>query len=235
MSTLRIGSLALGAVPRVVAAGSATEVAALGREPAADLLELRADLAPAPDPTWVTAVLPRLAAHRPVILTVRAAAEGGHPLDDAQRTALYRAGLPHAAAIDVEIASQTLVHELVPQARAQGCTVILSAHRLRATPSVRELLALVAQARNLGADIVKLATHASSLEDLRTLLEVTLEARQRGIVTLAMGPLGPLSRLVLPAAGSLLTYGFVGQPTAPSGQLPVAELAALVHRFFPAS
>ena len=49
------------------------------------------------------------------------------------------------------------------------------------------------------------------------------------VVTLAMGPMGPLSRLVLPAAGSLLTYGHVGAPTA-AGQLPVRELAALLAR-----
>src|SRR3989442_1234936 len=57
--------------------------------------------------------------------------------------------------------------------------------------------------------------------------------RARGIVTLATGPAGPLSRLVLPAAGSLLAYGHVGHPTAPSGQLPVAELAALLRRLLP--
>src|SRR5258706_489898 len=82
----------------------------------------------------------------------------------------------------------------------------------------------------LGADVTKLVTHARDLDDLRVLLEVTLVARARGIVTLATGPAGPLSRVVLPAAGSLLTYGHVGRPTAPSGQLPLAELAALLRR-----
>jgi 3-dehydroquinate dehydratase len=66
---------------------------------------------------------------------------------------------------------------------------------------------------------------------VRTLLEVTLAARTRGIVTLAMGPFG-VARVLLPAAGSLLTYGYVGQPTAPSGQLPLGELAALLRRLY---
>src|SRR5437773_930316 len=85
----------------------------------------------------------------------------------------------------------------------------------------------------LRADVTKLVTHARDLDDLRVLLEVTLVARARGIVTLATGPAGPLSRLLLPAAGSLLTYGHVGRPTAPSGQLPLAELAALLRRLLP--
>jgi 3-dehydroquinate dehydratase-1 len=69
--------------------------------------------------------------------------------------------------------------------------------------------------------------------ELRTLLDVTRAAGARPVATLAMGPLGPLSRFVLSAAGSLLTYASVGTPTAP-GQMPLAELAVLVRRLFPA-
>jgi len=154
-------------------------------------------------------------------------------MDEARRRALYTTGLPHADAIDVEIASTALAGELVPQARAAGKTVVLSAHVPHATPPAAALLGLVDRAQALGADVTKLVTHARDLGDLRVLLEVTLLARARGIVTLATGPAGPLSRLVLPAAGSLLTYGHVGHPTAPSGQLPVAELAALLRRLLP--
>src|SRR5437762_64106 len=102
-----------------------------------------------------------------------------------------------------------------------------------ATLPAAALLGLVDRAEALGADLTKLVTHARNLGDLRVLLEVTLVARARGIVTLATGPAGPLSRVVLPAAGSLLTYGHVGRPTAPSGQLPIAELAALLRRLLP--
>src|SRR2546429_160287 len=100
-------------------------------------------------------------------------------------------------------------------------------------PPAAALLELVDRAEALGADLTKLVTHARNLGDLRVLLEVTLAARARGIVTLATGPAGPLSRVVLPAAGSLLTYGHVGHPTAPSGQLPATQLAALLRRLLP--
>ena len=126
-----------------------------------------------------------------------------------------------------------LAAELVPPARAAHKTIILSAHALHSTPPAAALLGLVDRAGALGADVTKLVTHASDLGDLRVLLEVTLVARAHGIVTLATGPAGPLSRLFLPAAGSLLTYAHVGRPTAPSGQLPLAELASLLHRLLP--
>src|SRR5207244_4178114 len=82
-----------------------------------------------PRPETLPALLARLrAGGRPVILTARAGAEGGRPMDEARRRALYTSGLPHTDAIDVEIASTALAAELVPQARAAGQTVVLSAH-----------------------------------------------------------------------------------------------------------
>ena len=232
---MTLGALPLGRRPLVVAAGGEGEVDALASVRGADAIELRADLFAHPDPATVAGILARLQrAGRPVILTVRAAAEGGQPLEDTRRRALYDVGLAHADAIDVEIAATALVGELVSRARAAGRLVILSAHVLDRTPPAEDLLALVDRAQALGAHLTKLATHARDLDDLRTLLEVTLAARAGGVVTLAMGPVaGPLSRLVLPAAGSALTYGHVGRATAP-GQIAAEELADLVRRFFPA-
>jgi len=227
-----IGGVVLGPRPRIVAAGGESELDALARADGADLVEVRADMFDDPEPGAMVAALRRLrAAGRPVIFTVRAEAEGGKPLDEARRAALYRAALPHVDAIDAEIVSTALTGDLVPAARAAKKLVILSAHALHATPPQDGLVSLVDRGFGLGADVVKLAAHAASAEDLRTLLAVTLVTRRRGIVTLAMGPLGPLSRVVLPAAGSLLTYGHVGRPTAP-GQLTVGELADLIRRLY---
>ena len=232
---LAIGRVTLSpTTPRIVAAGGEREIEALARADGADVVELRADLSDDPRPESLPSLLARLGqAGRPVILTARAAAEGGRPMEDARRHELYLAGLAHADAIDVEIASATLVAELVPRAHASGQAVILSAHFLDRTPPADELIALVARARALGADVVKLAAHARDLAELRTLVHVTVTTVEHGVATLALGPAGPLSRLVLPAAGSLLTYGHVGRPTAPSGQLPVCEVVELVRRLFP--
>jgi len=230
---LVIGALRLGARPAVVAAAGEADLDALVAAGAADLLELRADLFDDPTPDGILAAIERLrAARRPILFTARAAAEGGRAMPEELRTELYRLALPRVDAIDLEIASTALAAELVPRARAAGRFVILSAHDFATTPARDRLLGRVERARALGADLAKLATHAAASEDLRTLLEVTLAARPGGVVTLAMGPLGPLSRLVLPAAGSLLTYGAAGRGTAP-GQLPVGELAELVARLFP--
>src|SRR6185436_8365962 len=180
-----IGSVALDARrPRVVAAGGVAEIDALLAAEGADIVELRADMWDAPDPAALPGLLARLrGGGRPIILTARALAEG-------VRQALYVAGLEHADAVDVEIASSAIIGALLPRARATKRTVILSAHVLAATPPATTLLALAERARALGADLTKLVTHAADVDDVRTLLEVTLAVRTHGVVTLAMGPLG---------------------------------------------
>ena len=227
-----IGAVRLGRRPVVVAAGGEADLHALETAPG-DVVELRADLFDQPDRATVEAALGRLrAARRQIIFTARAAAEGGRAMPEERRADLYRAALPLVDAIDLEIASADLAAELVPRARSAGRTVILSAHDFAATPARDALVTLVDRGRHLGADLAKLATLTTTLDDLRTLLEVTLATRVGGVVTLGMGTLGPLSRLILPAAGSLLTYGAAGHGTAP-GQTVAADLAAEIRRLFP--
>jgi len=230
----QIGGVTLGARPRLVAAGGDAEVDALMGAHGADIVELRGDLFDDPSVARVTAALERLvAAGRPVLFTARAASEGGRPMPEDQRGALYDAALPLAHALDVEIASQGLAARLAPLARARGCRLVLSAHDCTRTPPVDALDALVERGLALGSDLVKLATTTQSLADVQALLAVTLARRTAGLVTLGMGAYGPLTRLVLPAAGSLLTYGSVGRPTAP-GQLSVAEIRRLFDSLLPA-
>ena len=230
---LRIGAVALGPRPVIVAAGGESDVDALCRADRADVVELRADLFADASVDATRAALARLrAAGKPIVLTARAATEGGRAMPEATRRAIYDAGLELADAIDVEIASTELAAALVPAARRAGRTVILSTHDFETMPPRTELLARVARAFDAGADVAKVAAHAASLAALRVLIDVTRGVSPSPIATLAMGPMGPLSRLVLPAAGSLLTYAAAGAPTAP-GQLPLDELAALFDRLLP--
>jgi 3-dehydroquinate dehydratase-1 len=182
----------------------------------------------------VTRALARLrAGGRPVILTVRHASEGGRAMPDAQRLAIYEAGLAEAQAIDVEVATAEVLGPLVARARDGGRLVILSAHDHERTPPLGTLLSWMARADALGAHVAKVVTTATSLDDVRTLLEATLSAYPRPVATFAMGPLGAGTRVLCGLAGSLLTYGAVGRPTAP-GQLGIGELRTWIDRFHPA-
>ena len=67
---------------------------------------------------------------------------------------------------------------------------------------------------------------------LQNLAEFTLAHRHRPLVTIGMGAAGAASRIFFPALGSLLTYTFLGAPTAP-GQLTCEETLHYLTAFYP--
>ena len=83
-----------------------------------------------------------------------------------------------------------------------------------------------------GADLVKIACSLGGMDDFRVLMAFTADHAAEGVITVGMGEWGPLSRLTSPALGSLLSYGFTGEETAP-GQLSVQDLASEFERLYP--
>ena len=81
---------------------------------------------------------------------------------------------------------------------------------------------LMRQAEELDVDIIKIAAHCASRADLRLLAQVLLDHPEKKMIVLGMGPVGAPSRFLFPALGSLLTYTFLGEPTAP-GQFSLEQ------------
>lgn len=200
--------------------------------PGVDLVELRIDQFARPDTGGVETVARALArSGRPLLATVRSAAEGGATfLDDPTRASLWRAALPHVAAIDVEIRCAAKFEQLFQEARRSGRLVVLSYHNFQRTPTFPQLEELFRRARARGADVVKLATHAAKAEHVWRLAQFTWAHRQFPVVTMAMGPLGPLSRLLLPLLGSRWVYTSV-RPA--HGQIALPRLLADLDFYFP--
>jgi len=63
-------------------------------------------------------------------------------------------------------------------------------------------------------------------------LDFTYRHRKHPLITMSIGPIGAVSRLVLPAAGSLYTYTFLHKPTA-SGQVDVKTLKSHLKVYYP--
>ncbi len=74
--------------------------------------------------------------------------------------------------------------------------------------------------------ISKLALTPASLEDCLDLLKLLLDAPGPTSL-LGMGDVGRHLRALAPIYGSVLTYGYIGTPTAP-GQIPVKALRAVL-------
>ena len=82
------------------------------------------------------------------------------------------------------------------------------------------------------ADIVKIAAKASSFDDVLVMIKFTHRHHKQNLITMSLGPVGAISRLVLPAAGSLYTYTFLNMPTA-AGQVDVATLKSHLKVYYP--
>jgi 3-dehydroquinate dehydratase-1 len=232
---IQIGTVTLGEAPRVVVAlGEGVPRADVDAALAAGahLVELRIDQFSSRDPE---AVLRETARFRdlPLLATIRAAHEGGAwRRTDAERLALYRALLPQVDAVDVELSSRDIAAPLVEAAQATGKVTLGSYHNFQATPSWEALAAIAGEGKALGVDILKVACCCNTAEDLRVLARFTLEYRTRNVVSIGMGPAGMLSRVFFPALGSLLTYTFLGAPTAP-GQLNCEDTMKYLLAFYP--
>lgn len=169
----------------------------------------------------------------PTIATIRSAQEGGAwGGTDAQRAAVFDAVVGGVDGIDIEMSSDALYGSVVARARAAGTVVVVSAHDFDGVPSLDALRDLAARARGVGADLVKVAATPRDADELARLASFTIAEADRGVIVVAMGPWGPLSRLAFPALGSRLTFASMGGPGAP-GQLPLDETVALLHRLVP--
>lgn len=144
------------------------------------------------------------------------------------REGFFFAIIPFSDAIDLEVEEDT--KSIVKMAKAKGKKVIISYHNYEETPEPDDLKKILDSMKKKGADIGKLATFIKSREDLANLLLLTNNYKDLPIVTIGMGELGRISRIVAPIFGSCLTYGYINKPQAP-GQMKVSTLKKEIERY----
>ena len=222
----------LGVTPWIVGCvATETRLRACARKAPAhcDWLEVRLDLVGLCGGQWPDLCAAAQTAGRPVLLTIRAAREGGKwKGKETDRLALMLAGLSSVAAVDMEIDTEIL-ESAVQAAHACGVQVVGSFHDFKRTPSLETLQAVERRGRQMGADVVKIATQVRSAADLARLMALPTLA-QGPIAVLGMGARGAISRVALPCAGSCLTFGALDITTAP-GQPTCRELAKELVRW----
>lgn len=217
-----------GLIPLVVGVVSTPE----GLEKAAatdawpcDIVEIRLDLIGDDVSDWPVAALRLTKAGAGTLLTVRHQNEGGRwNRDEHARLDAYIQGIPHVTGIDIEL-SASILPDVMALARDR-ITTLGSFHNFRATPSLPELEILAQKGHEAGVDVVKMAAFASGEDDVAR-MEQWLGHNTTGpaLCALAMGPLGPASRIRLPLAGSCLSYGYLDKPTV-NGQPSAADIRA---------
>lgn len=199
-----------------------------------DLIEWRIDFFEGIQETpVVTGLVEKIASLSglPVLVTIRSVQEGGErtPLSEVERLELLKALCQNAAVsmIDYEVSNPVdLIDVLRKEATKHDKQLILSFHDFSRTPKTLQLMKTAIKAEMLGADIVKIAVMPHSKEDVLDLLEFTRRADEVltvPLITMSMGQLGGLSRLIGWSFGSVLTFGVGVQSSAP-GQLSIEVL-----------
>jgi 3-dehydroquinate dehydratase-1 len=165
----------------------------------------------------------------PVLLTLRIPAEGGQRAwKIPQRRALFLQLLPHAEAIDVELATARAMQPVIDEARRAGKTVVLSAHAIGKPASPAQLARWIAQFDHLPTTILKIAARIKSWRDLQQLAALLVNHPDWPLAVMGLGPYAAQSRSVLVALGSRLVYGYLDTPAAP-GQPSAAEVRKMVQ------
>jgi 3-dehydroquinate dehydratase-1 len=205
------------AVVAVLSGEEAAKDASLAGGLGADLVEVRLDLLPE-DPLGIIREV-RDATTLPIIATNRLTSEGGaFRGGEDERIEILAEASAWADLVDVELLAggRDRLGEMVDRA------MIVSYHDFEGMPPLDLLRSMLEEIFEAGADIAKLALTPASLEDCLDLLRLLLETE--GPTTLmGMGDVGKHLRAVAPIYGSVLTYGYIGSPTAP-GQIPVRTL-----------
>ncbi len=241
MRTVRLGNVEVGAgAPKVIVpivGKTKEEIISRGRELAGmdlDVVEWRVDfyddVFDIEKVTETVKELREVLGDKALLFTFRTKKEGGEKAIDAEtytalNTAVAQTGC--ADAVDVEIFSgDDVVRKNIDAVHAAGKAVVGSNHDFDKTPTKADLVYRLRKMQDMGADLPKIAVMPQNKDDVLTLLGATEEMKRyadRPIITMSMSATGVISRLCGEVFGSAMTFGAVGQVSAP-GQIPVEQL-----------
>lgn len=167
----------------------------------------------------------------PIIFTRRSTREGGEsiPIGDGEVVRLYAAVAESRLVelLDFEMGNDPdHLRQVRESAHAHERRLILSYHNFGYTPGQDFLVQRFLEAERLGADVAKVAVMPRDRGDVLTLLAATAEADAKGgipLISMSMGALGSLTRMVGGAFGSSLSFA-VGDTASAPGQIPIADL-----------
>ncbi|MDR3368419.1 type I 3-dehydroquinate dehydratase [Rhodoferax sp.] len=172
----------------------------------------------------------------PLLFTRRSTMEGGEKiaLTEAQVIAMYKAVCESKSIdlIDYEMANDGAnIAQVREAAKANGIKLVLSFHNFSFTPGLEALLGKFLLADQLGADVAKVAVMPRDMDDVLTLLTATREASKKlriPLISMSMGPLGAITRMIGGVFGSALSFA-VGAASSAPGQVPIEDLNTVLR------
>jgi len=171
----------------------------------------------------------------PLIITCRSYEEGGHrKIADEAKLNLFENAVKsgYVDAIDMELSFGTeKIGYIKSLAIKSDVKLILSYHNFEETPSEKFIVEKIKEEIKYGADAAKIAVMAKDQGDVLKLLNATYNARteiQNPLITISMGSLGVISRLLGFVFGSDMTFAAGVNVSAP-GQIPMDEMRRYIE------
>lgn len=234
---LHIGKIELGHIPRVVNIISDKDILILDTKiiECIDILEIRIDMFEEFSTNSVAQKfnLAKTRFDKPIIATIRDPSEGGYStIDDKYKCELFNVVMPFSDAVDIEINSSEMLRGIIPLYKNHNKLIIGSYHNFNNTPDIEDLTDIVLRAEQYGADITKIAVMANTRNDMAKLISFTINNRDRNLITISLGSIGQISRILNPIIGSLMTYGYINSPSAP-GQISAMDIINYLKIFDP--
>ncbi|GLB47493.1 3-dehydroquinate dehydratase [Philodulcilactobacillus myokoensis] len=161
----------------------------------------------------------------PLLITFRSFNEGGQTKLTEEQYAKVIHNIINcrvADLIDIELMHpKKLILPLIHLAQNQNIKVIQSYHNFKITPEKSEMLEKLDQMQLNHVDIAKIAVMPHTSDDILNLLEVSNSFHHESnlpLISMSMGNLGKITRVSGQLFGSCITFGTVGNSSAP-GQI----------------
>jgi len=173
--------------------------------------------------------------HIPLLFTFRTRKEGGEKeisMEAYTKLNITAAQSGKVDLVDVEmLSSDDIAIKIIEEIHKTKVFVVGSYHDFHATPQKDVLVGCFRKMQDMGADILKIAVMPHTMIDVLNLFAAANEMYElyadRPIVAISMSAKGLISRIAGEAFGSAMTFGAVGQTSAP-GQIQVKDLAKIL-------
>ncbi|MCR4831006.1 MAG: type I 3-dehydroquinate dehydratase [Pseudobutyrivibrio sp.] len=172
----------------------------------------------------------------PILFTFRTKDEGGQKeIEGNSYTTLlnFASTLEYIDLIDVEVFFKDAdIKNIITTAHDNNTKVVASNHDFNQTPAHDEIISRLVKMDEIGADILKIAVMPQCKGDVITLLSATVDAEDKvngkPVVTISMGQTGLISRISGSFTSSAITFGTVGNASAP-GQIDSNKLKDILN------
>lgn len=171
----------------------------------------------------------------PLLTTFRTHFEGGvKKLSEEEYFDICRVLIKERATdlLDLELFRKiSKLKEIIAEAHENNIYIIMSNHDFDKTPATSELERRLTLLKIFGADIAKITVMPNSTHDVLNLLLATDNMKYKlncPLITMAMGDLGKVTRISGEVFGSCLTFGTVGDTSAP-GQIESTNLKGILN------